>query len=558
QTYAQQNKDKDVEKKAAAAYEAYLQAFEKGKERHTIELNRAGALYDATVYLPAAQQYEAVATLPEDKNKTRQQDIYNAVVAYYKAINQDTEKRQSDPERAGILNKLELLRAREGLKQLGAYFVKKYPGSDKIADVKFNVARMFYQQGEFARSVELFREFVKLYPTHKDVGIAGHLALDALLKLEKLDEMASLADAFAKDGRITNAEFKAEAGKLADAARKRKVEMTVIGTADAEFGKKMTAEWEKHKGTKEGEDYLYAAFSKYKAEGDFAQAMAFGDKLMGAYPQSRWAGEVVATLGNVAAQTADFERAAWMYEEYARRFPKDKNATDLLKNAAQMRFLLGEPDQASQDYTTLMQSGSADQRAFAGTKLLSIAAASGAMGSLASVANRLEGDSPSVTASFYAGLAAARQQDAREARQHFAMALRAQPQNDEEESLQARAQFEAARLVHLGFDGIQFHGAGGAEQVLKQKFAVLDDVEQAYLAAIRAGDSAWALASTYQLSRLYRDFAAFINKAPVPPGVSGEQYRQALSEQADPYVEKSKATLQACAQKAEQIKLLTP
>jgi hypothetical protein len=53
-----------------------------------------------------------------------------------------------------------------------------------------------------------------------------------------------------------------------------------------DFTETMLAEWEKHKGSQEGEDFLYAAFVKYKTEGNVAGVFDFGGRMIGAYPNS--------------------------------------------------------------------------------------------------------------------------------------------------------------------------------------------------------------------------------------------------------------------------------
>ena len=555
--FAQSAEDIKLEKLAAKAYAYYLEAFPKAREYSTIELDRAGALYDGKEFLAAGLQYEKAASGPDNRSKAREQDIYNAITAYYQALDEDTKHRQADSERDGTLNKLQLVRAREGLKHLGTYYIKKYPNSNKVPDVRFNIARMYYQQGSFLAAVDLFVEFINKYPTHKDVGTAGRLALDALYKLEKLDELATLAERFAKDKRIADSDFQAEALRLSESARRRKIEYAVIGTSDSDFGAKMVSEWQKHKGTQEGENYLYAGFTKFKEASDIANTLAFGDKLMGAYPNSKWAPEVVATMGNFAAQVADFERAAWMYEEYQRRYPKERSSADLLQNAGDIRTLLGEGKQAEQDFSTLRQIGNSEQKNHGALKLLEMYAGSAAWGQLRVAANAFVNEAPSVSACFYAGLAALNQDDMREAKQHLACAVRGTPQSDVEDTLQARAAFELARVTHAAYTALTFRGAASASQILRQKLQLLNDTEQAYLGTVRGGDSRWALAATYELSRLYRDFGAFIISAPAPANVSASEYKTALEGQAEPYFDRAKQTLSACSQKAEQLRLLT-
>ena len=555
QKFAQNNNDRDLDSKAAKAYDRYIKAFTDAKDFETMELNRGGALFDAEEYLPAGEQYEVVAE--RNKIKVKSTDVYNACVAYYRALDEDAKHRAADPERNGTLDKLELLRAREGLKQLGSYYVKKFPESGKAPEVRFNIARMYYQGGDFAESVELFVAFIRDYPTNKDVGTAGRLALDALYKLERLDDLGSLAEKFAHDTHITDTEFKTEAAHLAENARKRKVEFAVLGTADADFSKKMISEFEKHKGSKEGEEYLYAGFSKYKSQGDIANTFTFGDKLIGAYPNSKWAPEVISTMGTFAAHVADFERAAWMYEEYQKRYPKEKGSVALVKNAGDIRRMLGELRQAEQDYTTLRQVGTPEERSYAGAKLLEMYAGAGSWGQLGAASGSFLEDGGSVSACFFAGLAEYKQSDMRNAKAHFQCAVRAPAHGDIDESFQARSAFELGRVAQAGFNALEFHGAQAAEQTLRSKLQLLNDTEQTYLNAIHRGDAQWALAATYELSRLYRQFGDFIVNAPAPANVSPDQYKTALAEQAEPYYDKAKQTLAACSQKAEQLKLLS-
>ena len=49
--------------------------------------------------------------------------------------------------------------------------------------MKFNIARAYYDDGEFEKAAELFTAFALAHPTHKDAPVAGNLALDALRQL---------------------------------------------------------------------------------------------------------------------------------------------------------------------------------------------------------------------------------------------------------------------------------------------------------------------------------------------------------------------------------------
>jgi hypothetical protein len=51
---------------------------------------------------------------------------------------------------------------------------------------------------------------------------------------------------------------------------------------------------------------------------------------------------VLPVLGEMAIQVGEFEKGAAYYEEFGRRFPRDKAAGDLLLGAAELRMELGD------------------------------------------------------------------------------------------------------------------------------------------------------------------------------------------------------------------------
>lgn len=220
---AQRKKDKKSAEVASEAYRKYLSLFTNTKERRTMQINRAEALYQAGSHLEAGMQYEEIAKEMGNNSDAKQRRgmIYSSIVSYHNSIKEDGAYRDKHPTEEGLLNKLEILRAREGLKQLGAFYVKSWPTDKNTPNVKYNIARMYYQQGEYERASELFTTFVKQYPTHPDMSKAGHLALDALRKLDKYDELAKLAKAFIKEPSIRDSRFKNEVVAIEKAARKR-------------------------------------------------------------------------------------------------------------------------------------------------------------------------------------------------------------------------------------------------------------------------------------------------------------------------------------------------
>ena len=540
---------------AAEAYRKYLSLFDHKKFRRKMQVNRAEALYQATDYLRAGLQYEEVAKkLP--RGEKQRKDVYEAILSYHKALDEEAVFREKHPTKDGPLDKLALLRAREGMKQLGAYYVKNWPKNSKVPTVKFNIAKMYYQQGAYERSTELFRAFVKQYPTHKDMSVAGNLALDGLHKLDDYDGMVAVAKEFVDNRKIRDRRFKNEVARIAEAARKRKVEYTVVAAGDGEFSERMLEEWEKHQGTEQGEEFLYTAFVKYKGEGNIAGVFDFGGRLIGAYPKSKRLADVLATMGNFALRGADFERAAFLFEEFYRRFPKEKNAVSVMASAANIRFFLGMDEEAAKDYRVLRSKGGRAVREEAHERLMEVYANAGDWAALGRVAKTaVAADGRGAAGRAYLGLAYLERGKLDLAEREFRRAASGQANSAFAQAAQGRAAFALGQIYQRRYEGVQFRDAGSAEAVLNQKIQLMGALEEAYVSAIGSGTE-WAIAALYEASRAYRDFADFLANAPVPGGLSKserDQYKKALQDQAAPHAAKATETRRACAQKAEQL-----
>ncbi|MEK7704073.1 MAG: hypothetical protein AAB426_03875, partial [Myxococcota bacterium] len=323
----------------------------------------------------------------------------------------------------------------------------------------------------------------------------------------------------------------------------------------------MLAEWEKHKGSQEGEQYLYTAFVKYKNEASVAGVFDFGARLIGAYPQSSRIPDVLATMGSFAIRVADFDRAAVLFEEYQRRFPQQKNALDLLMSAARIRAMLGDDDAAGKDLRLLRKLATGGVQREAHVKLMEIYDGARAWDELARVAQTASSfDSRWATPALYLGIAYAESGKGQLAERELARALRLAGRGAETRALTARAAFEAGRLNQLKMDELRFAGPDTAEQVLGAKLTLLESAERHYVSAIGGGDGTWAIAALHEAAQLYRSIGASIRGVPLPPTLSAAEKKQvdeALAAQAKQYDDKGQQTLGACAAKAKELRVLS-
>ncbi|RME19037.1 MAG: hypothetical protein D6806_19005, partial [Deltaproteobacteria bacterium] len=183
---------------AARAYKNYLSFFTNTEKLQEMKLNYAEALYQSRKYLESARIYEDVARHMKDSNE-RRDTLYSAIQSYQMALGD-----------AKFLSRFELVETRQALKQLGALYIRKYPRDKHVPTIKFNVARMFFEMGEYKQAIESFLEYIKQYPNDANVPIAGHLVLDCYKQLEDYRGLARQGRAFLSDPKIKFEKFKKE------------------------------------------------------------------------------------------------------------------------------------------------------------------------------------------------------------------------------------------------------------------------------------------------------------------------------------------------------------
>lgn len=560
---AKQKKDAVSTAEAASAYSAYLDVFNVPELRHGLEIDRAEALYQSRRYVDAGRAYEAASA--RARGDEQQSLIYSAILSFYQAVDSDAAYRAKHSNEEGELDPWELLLAREGLKQLGSYYVAHWPESPNAVAVSFNIARMRYLQGDYVGAASLFVDFVRDHPRHKDAAIAGDLALDALNQLERYEDLESLGTRFADNEDIPDAAFRQRARQVAQAAKQRRMQLA-LSTANAqEFGAKMLAEFDKSAGSRAGEEALYAAFVKLKTDNDAKGVLDFARRLQDAYPQSSHLPEVLTTTGWFQLRAADFAGAASTFEDFSQAYGAQDDAVTMLQQAAMIREQLGQYERALADLDAIRSSGAGEARAQAEMAALSLRDRLGQGADLEAAAlNVAQGNPQSLAAAFYLGLAYVRQGKIDEARRAFAraatLAPASGPMSDDERALAARALFEQGQLLQRELDVSGQVEAREAEQQLGRRLEVLRSLEEIYVDTINAGQGTWAVAALHETARAYQGLGDFVRGLPLPEELAPsahEDYRAALDRQAEAYGDRAQETLRACSEKAQDLRVFS-
>jgi cellulose synthase operon protein C len=543
---AQKSEDKKLQSEAADAYEAYLSLFQVPKYRVSMEKNRAEALFAAGRMAEAGRQYEEVAK--QVKGPEQEEAIYNAVAAYHEAL--------KDPDKLTYFQRVD---ARGGIKQMGAFYVHSFPTNARVPDIKLNVARAYYEEGEFKQAGDLYAAFACEHPSHKDVSAAVDLALDAY---HNLKDAAGL-DASFRGLEQVGQKMLGCAGLAAnyhnhirDVLSKAKVEeMSEIQINDSggtDSGERLLKFAEMRKGTDVAQEAMRTAFSQYIERRDFKQANDVAQKIMQQYPRSPTTAFVILTLARSATEIGDFDQAATYYEQMYERFPGESKAYEALLTAADLRMKSGDMRQA---IASLERAATNSKRPEILAKLAEARLKNGdPSGAVQAAEQALRGDPSQGLAAAVIGKVLLDQKQLAEAESKLTQAVRA---------MQKAATHDPEQLAkvyfYLGECYFEQFKLLGLEAVDK-KVALLTNAQGAYSGAAQLGGE-WAVAGMFRLGQAFSALSEAIGQMPEPAGLNAAQkaqFRAALEQQTGPLKQQAEESFSTCVKKSEELEVYTP
>jgi len=474
-----------------------------------------------------------------------------AVSAYAKAL-----------EQAHKMARLEQVQARSGLRRAAKFYVASWPNAKDRAAVKFNLARSYYDEAHYEEAAELFAALVEEFPTAPEGEVAAELALDSLRSREDYEGLIALSKRMQKNPRLT-AKMKADLASLAAGAESRALETVTLGAGSAGEGMVdgLMAFASTHAGSDVGERALVNAFITARNSDDLGQVIEVGERLLREYPKSDVAADVLATLGKMSVQAADFERAAQYFDQAAAAQKDPAARAPTMRAAGTLMAYLGDGKGARRAFAGVLAGATSDaakqEAALTFAELLEL---SGDWAGSAEVLGRARSSgATNALLEYRLGRALDRSGRAREAGAQYEKAASLASADPDQAEAIAAARFLIAEGMYRQFAAISF-GGGADAQVIQAKFGALSRYEAEMLDVIGRQSARWALAALGRLATAYEDAAVFLEKAPLPPGLDAsgaERYRAALASRAEGFHTKAQEAISTCAAKAGELKVFT-
>ncbi len=542
---AQKKEDHPHYMEAAAAYEEYLALFRPRQHVTTIMSNRADALFAAKEFPSAARQFEELATYLEAKDaKAHEASLYGALLSHYSSL------KQGEVER---LNAFEVADARQALKLLGANFVSRYAQSEHVLEVKFNIARAYYEDGEFPKAAELFKDFALKHSEHKDAAAAGNLALDSLRQVNDFKGLETTGKAFLAS-RLPAA-FLSDVQKILTESKGEELGELVLKSSEesGDVVEGLLKVAEENKGKDIGEKAMHGAFQAARDKRDLRKEREIGARFINEYPKSGFLADVLLTLGRAAAEGARFTEAAAWYDQVGQRMGADSTGLDGFLTSGKLKLAMGDYPGAAKAF-----GAGADIAGPRKSEVLALMAdaelkqkdpaRARALAEQALKLDRQNSAAAAVVAEVQATTAPHEKPDALVA---MLTAISNGPNGQSEDT--------AKGLWFLGDILYRNYKALPADKV-EEKVAALQQLEGIFGQAAQMGSPEWAVAALWKIGLSYAHLADVVEGTPMPAGLKPaevEQFRNAVKEQVNPLRERSDGAFKACLSRAEQLEVFS-
>lgn len=547
-------------KRAADAYEQYLDFFTDSPVRLQMAGNYAEALFSSNQYLEAGKQYEALAVHDGKTDSQYKDPLYSSIISYYNALKEKEN-----------MNYFQTAFARDGLRTTGKLYASAFPASGHVPDVLFNVAWVSYDAGKFDDAITEFTAYIKKYPSGKPTTVAIHLTMDAYNLKEDYEGLLRFGKKILANKRITDRRLIADVAKIVNATESRVVSnLTVAALDDWDKGKSDLLDFaKKSKSSEMGEQALNTLLVSSKEKGDLATLLDAGESLIKKFPSSSKVEIALGEMIDGVLKAGQFRLVAGYLEAFAKRLPGHANTRDFLYQAGNIRKNLGQYALSNRDYEKLLSIGS-QSRSMREEVVFSMADNAVSMQNTTSAIKVLQangkGLSPSgrvradaVIADLYLGKGNTKKATFYRSKAYKAYTSRMGKKDPECAAAMAKMVYHAVNRQHKMYMSLSLKNKIDNNVVMK-KTKLLEKLEKGYQGVMAYPSPNWALIACYKAYEINREFSRFLKASPLPD-LSPEQktqYIALIDQKANGYDRKAEEYLNTCIRQAHKWEVCDP
>jgi len=527
---ARKNKNNAAFKEASDAYMAYLDFFYLSPVIWDMKNNCAESLFASGQYLQAGKYYETLYRNAPPEKINRQDVLYAAITAYYHAIKNKAQ-----------FNAYEKNYCRQGLLTTGKIYVNEYPDTEHIEDVRFNLAWITFDEGNYDTAITEFKTFIASYPNGRATRAAIHLILDAYYMKEDFQTLVNFGNDIVANPQITNTQLKQEVSDIVAAAEQKIVSsLSLAAIDDWEHGRsQMFTMAQKHSNTALGEKALIALSGTALEKNDLHTFFSAGKTLIQKFPQSSHYENQLNLLIQTAMTIGDYRLLVQYLDIFCKTFPDHPDTPMFMAQAASIYQIFGNHTSANNLYQKQIESGKQGDDIFFQwvNNLIQSKQLSDAIAVLENAHLNLSKKGQLVARAKMASLFYQLNQKERAQTIYLKLypLLKTQKDSDIRDVLLEMI-FYSTMKDYSAYLSCQMSDKLDPER-FKQKQTQFIQLQKKFNQFIKYPSPRWVLAACAHLYSIYTDFAKFLRNSPVPDMADTEkkQYRALIEKKALAY-----------------------
>lgn len=326
-------RDETVAALAADVYQYYLAIFPSTFYSYEMRFFYAELLFALDRYQRAGEEYSLVAARDAKEVDAKRKPgkyfkdaLENAVYAFdlvAKKLDETEKRAPADPKQ-----RLPIPKPRQQLLDACLRYVKYAPRGEKVVEVSYKAANIYYRYNWFAEATDLFTRIALDHPKHEVAGYSTNLVLDAYNMLGDWRNVLGWAKRFYanRDLMAAHPQLKDDLARIIEQSS-----FKIIGEYEKAGSHRQAAEaylafvrdWPQ---SKHAPTALYNASVAYANAHMPNRAVETRDRFAAAYPSDPLAAKCLYLNGADYESIADFDKAATIYERYFENWRASRTA----------------------------------------------------------------------------------------------------------------------------------------------------------------------------------------------------------------------------------------
>jgi tetratricopeptide (TPR) repeat protein len=355
---AQRTKNADTYQLAGMVYKEFLSHFSQEKDTPEITFYYGEILWQMQAWKDAAETYTKVVQL-DPKGKYVKDAAYAAVLAWKNALNIDDSGEGVDKDKQkekDVTKPRPIPEYQKKMIEAFDTYIKYVPDAPELVKIKYRKARVFYDYNHFDEAIKLFADIVDHHTTDELAIYSANLLLDSLNILKRYKELLATVEKYLVNPILMkDQEFKTQMINLKTDSLVVEAKQYEKDKNYKECGISFIAAAETIPDHKDHAQRLYNAGLCFQNARLIGQAIKAREELIKDHPKDVLAQRALFQIASGYHQLAFYSEAARRYEEFAGKFPGEKQAFTALGNAYSFRIGLGEFDKAIEDMNSFVK-----------------------------------------------------------------------------------------------------------------------------------------------------------------------------------------------------------